>query len=674
MAVDALRPHGIISNQPMQWSQEIIPMDQVRKLLIAQGMDPATIPEDALSGFQKMFALHAPKGEGIISVMRNGKKEFYFTEDVLLYRAMTAINKKAWGAWMSLLRAPKRLLTAWITLDPGFMVANYLRDSLSSFVLSRDRVIPLAAGVKGFAKALIEDEEMRKLMSSGAAFDSGYINQYDPNATKRLLKRSFKNKKPTDIMLDSQAKLYRLWKRLGSAAENANRVALYRAARAAGKSEAQAVYEAKDLMDFAMGGDWPVIQFLIQTVPFLGARMQGLYRLGRGMREHPVAFTLKGTLVGMAGFALWSMFREDERYKELEEWDKDTYFHFWIGDNHYRLPKPFEVGAIFNTLPERVFEYIYSKETDAGKHLLRRFGWMAAETFNMNPTPQAVQPMMESWFNRNFFTGNQIETPFEEERLPPERYRHYTSPTMIEIARMLPANLDTVSGKIRNPLHLQNLYSGYTGTLGRYFLMGSDALMREAMDLPAPPERTIAEYPLVGRFARGDDPRRTRYEEDFYNLLRKTIQIQGSVKFLDEAGEDERMDYIEGKYDPYIGVAKELENARRQVSRINKTMREIWLDTKMSPQQKRKEIDQLQLEKNEIFRESYELRPGGKDNRTGKVTPEQIQDFIDNFNRDAGPPNELVGAAPTTAELLTDVSNMSRRQLESLAKVTGAPQ
>lgn len=672
MAIDALREHGIVQREPLAYSAELIPLGQVKKLLIERGMDPAAIPPDALAGFQKMFAMQAPKGEGILSVMRAGKKEFYYTDDPILFRAMTAINKKSFGAWMNLLRAPKRLLTAWVTLDPGFMIANYIRDAVSAFVLSRDTVVPLLSGAKGFAKALIHDSDMRTLISSGAAFESGYINQYDPAATRRLLKKKLKDKTFARTVLDSPLKLYEAWKAIGSATENANRLAVYSAAIGAGKSKAQAAYEAKDLMDFSMGGDWPFIQFLLQTVPFMGARIQGLHRLGRGMIENPVAFTMKGTLVGLAGLALWFAYKDDERYKDLEDWDKDVYFHFWLGDQHYRLPKPFEVGAIFNTIPERVFEYMYSKETDAGKLLMKRFGFMIAETFNMNPTPQAVRPLIEGWFNRNFFTGNQIESPYEEKRLPPERFRYYTSPTMVEIARGLPSGLDTVSEKIRSPLQLQNLYYGYTGTLGRYFLMGADALVREAGEIPLPPEKTLAEYPVVGRFARGDNPRRTRYEEEFYNLLRKTVQIQGSVKFLQDASEDDLLEYVEGKYEPYINVSRDLQNASGQISRLNKSIREVYMDPAMTPQEKRVEIDSMQAEKNEIFKEAYRLRPGAEDNPISKTTPDKIRFLINEFDIDQPPPKELAGVAPTTANLLADVASMERRQLEALSKATGA--
>lgn len=663
--VDALRGSGIVSKQPMTFSQQMIPLNQVKKLLIDRGMNPDTIPQDALEGFQKMFAIQPPEGPGVISVLRNGKKEFYYTDDPLLYRAMTSINKKAWGRWMSFFRYPKRLLTTLVTLDPGFMAANYMRDSLSAFVLSRDNFVPVAAGIKGFGQALVKDKAMRTMLAAGAAFESGYINQYDPNSTQRLIKKAMRNKSFSRTVLNSPAKLLEAWKAIGSATENANRLAVYNAAIAAGKSKKQAAYEAKDLMDFSMSGDWPVIQFLVQTVPFMGARMQGLHRLGRGFVENPLAFTMKGTLVMMAGMALWFAFRDDERYKALEDWDKDTYFHWWIGDNHYRLPKPFEVGAIFNTIPERIMEYAYSKENDAGQLLMRRMGHMFTETFNMNPIPQTVRPLVESYFNYNFFTGRSIVNPYEEQRMAPEEYRYSTSPTMIELARAMPESLDTASGKIRSPLHLQNFYYQYTGTLGRYAMLAADAVVRDQMDYPNPPTWRKGDYPVLGRFFRGDEPRRTRYEEETYRLIRKITEIQGSLRFLEKTDQIPRFEEIETQWEPYIAVAKDLNDIRQEVSDINEAIMIFSIDPDMDPQEKRKRIDELNYEKNELFELGYSLRPGARP--VEELTKADIEFMLNRWGNDTEVAERMEQTNPETFDLAVSIDTLGMRELERLA-------
>jgi hypothetical protein len=670
MTVDALKESGIVQKQPMTFEQKMVSMDHVKKKLLERGLNPDAIPEDALSGFQKTFAISPPKGEGVLSIMRDGKKEYYYTDDDLLFRAMSAIDMQQFGEWMTLFRGPKRLLTAMVTLDPGFMLANFVRDTASAFVLSRDHFIPLVGAVRGFGQALVKDEAMRTMLSAGAAFESGYLNASDPYATHRLLKNAQKKPGFRQTIIRTPKSAWEAYKALGSAVENSNRMAVYNAAIAAGKSKAQAAFEAKDLMDFSMGGDWPFIQFLIQTVPFMGARLQGLHRLGRGFHDHPVAFLIKGSLLAAAGLALWAAFREDERYKALEEWDKDTYFHWWIGERHYRLPKPFEVGAIFNTIPERLFEHHYSEENDAGKLLIRRLGFMLGETFSMNPIPQTVKPFAEAYFNYNMFQGRDIVSPYEEQRMGPEQYRYSTSPTWVELARAMPAGVDLASTKIRSPLHIQNLYSGYMGTLGRYLVMGSDAFIRNQMGYPEPPAWRDSDYPVYGRFVRGDSPRRTKYEEEVYTLIRKVTNIQGSMRYLDKTEQFDRLDQIEDDWEAYIDIASDLEGIREDVQDVNKDIMHIWMDRKMTPIEKRERLDKLQREKNDLFREGWELRPGGAAGAGQRdLTMNDVKFMLDEWGVDDKKTAEAEAIAPATATLMQGIDTLGSRELERLAAI-----
>lgn len=674
-AVDALRGSGLIAKEPMKFTQELVPMTEVRRILKEKGIDPNIVPNDAMDGLQKMMAIQPPTGEGVISIMRDGKREYYKTDDMLLWRSLTSINKKAFGRWISLFRAPKRLLTEWITIDPAFMVANFMRDTGSAFVISRDNNVPVAGALKGMGQALFNDSTMRTLVGAGAAFENGYQTGGDPEQTRKVLAAAMKSPSFARSVLDSPVKLYRAWKHIGSSVENSNRVAVYNAAIASGKSKKRAAYEAKDLMDFSMGGDWPFIQFLIQTVPFMNARAQGNYRLFRGAAENPIGFTMKGMLVGLAGLALYMAFRDDERYRELETWDKHAYFHWWIGDVHYRLPKPFEVGAIFNTVPEMAFEYHYSEENDAGQQLLRGFGHMLGETFAMNPMPQTVKPIFESAFNYNFFTGRPIVSHYEQKRLPPDQYRYRTSPTMQELARVMPSGLDAASTKIRSPLHLQNLYSNYTGTLGRYMLMGADALVRNQMDYPLPPSMEDVDIPVWGRFVRGDaPPRRTKQETEVYRLLDKTAAIQGSLSFHERQGNVEEYLETHTEHEPYIRAAKPLENIRENIQDINRAIMQIHMDRDIEPDDKVEQINELEKTRNQLFKEAYELRPGGAYNPDTAATPtrEDVLDMIDKFGVDDSPAyvRSLEENSPETHELLDMVHNdMSQRDLRLLAKV-----
>ncbi len=659
IAVDALSTSGIMTKIPsIQYDTALVPMAQVKQKLVAAGLNPSLIPQNVLTGFQQMFIARPPKGPGIISVMRGGKPEFWHTTDELLFESMTMFNQKRFGGWMKLFSGPKRFLTSMITLDPGFMIRNYIRDLVSSHVLSRDVHSPLthlAKSVEGFAQAALNDDSMKIIRAAGGAFDLGYVNVGDIDSTRRAIRKAMRKKGFRQSVLDTPAKVFEFYTRFGAAFENANRIAVYNEARAAGKSKAQAVFEAKDLMDFSMSGSSPVIQFLVQSVPFMGARLQGLQRLGRGIHENPVGFALKGLFWTLAGMALFLQYHDDERYKALELWDKATYFHFWIGDHHFRIPKGFEVGSIFNTLPEMFTERWMSEEGDANKTLMKGLAHVFGSTFSMNPIPQIAMPMIESAFNYDFFTQRGITTPYEENRLPPEQFSPQTSPLMVELARALPEWMNDVTPKMKSPKHLENLYRGYTGTLGQYVLMAADAVVRHAMDYPAAPARRLQDYPVIGSFYRGSDDAAMRqmYEEAFYTTLRKAQQVKGSMSFLEKYALEGRMDKTQSDYEAIIAITPTLEDIREQVSDLNKEMMMVWMDQEMTPQEKRSEVDLIQREKNELFRDAYPLRKGGAEHP--RVTEETLNFFLKEFNVDRLPEILARRQAPMLGDLVADV-------------------
>ena len=86
----------------------------------------------------------------------------------------------------------------------------------------------------------------------------------------------------------------------------------------------------------------------------MNARIQGLDKVYRGAKDNPKAFVLRGSMLMAASIALEMVNMGDERYEEVEDWDKDTYWHFWVDGQHYRLPKPFEIGVLFATIPDLV--------------------------------------------------------------------------------------------------------------------------------------------------------------------------------------------------------------------------------------------------------------------------------------------------------------------------------
>lgn len=403
--------------------------------------------------------------------------------------------------------------------------------------------------------------------------------------------------------------------KLSSAIENANRNAVYRRALQSGKPKVQAVYEAKDLMDFSMIGDSQFIQFFADVLPFFNARVQGLYKLGRAAADPKARrqIAARGAMIALASVALWywNITQYGDGYDELEEWDKDTYWHIAPGTRwHIRIPKPFEIGVLFATAPERMAQAISGNDrSDQSWESLWR---NLTGTLAMNPIPQAFLPIIEQWANRRFFTGRPIESMSDEKLLPEAREEWFTSDTMKLIADAV-GNQTGASAK-----RLEHLWTGYTAGLGTYVLDASDWLIRKAQDTPSRPSMTPSEVPVLGRFWRGDEqPKNTRYVTEFYALREQMQQVSGTIKEYIDNGKPEKAERLKQKYAWLLGDEVESKRAKggimfanvREMEKMVRTLGEQRRDTndfiefrEATPAEKRDAVDDNLLSRNSQMR------------------------------------------------------------------------
>ena len=597
-AVDNLIGSGVIERKALEWKPKKVSAEEAKKKVIQLAQDQGLDPEawdilssaESLEGLADLFALEAPAGKNIIRIMRDGKPEYYEVFDDLLLRSLTNINQQSWGKMMNIFRTPKRWLTTMVTAAPDFMMRNFTRDTLSAWVLGRDKFIPAIDGAKGVVKAWNEDQDMVRLMAAGGTFTSGgYLNAHDPTSLSRFIKAELKHPDFEKTVLNTPRRLWDFWQRVGSAAENGNRVAVAMAAKGADKSTIEQAFEAKDLMDFSMRGDYVAMQLLAETVPFMSARIQGLHRLGRGLAEDPRNFALKGSMITMAALALWFRNKDDERYKELEEWDRDTYFHFFVGDEHFRLPKPFEVGMIFGTVPERMADSLSGER--GWDVFFERLAWNTKETLSMTPIPQTIAPMVEQWANKSTFTGRPI-VGLRLTRLAPEaQYEPWTSETLRVLG-------DAIG---QSPKRMESLVRGYFGTMGTYILGASDMVTRNLFNLPEHPEKSLDEYPIVRSFYRGDETGRyTRYTTEMYELLRELNQAHYAVLKFREDGDEENVEELQDRYGSLFQYRKMLNKRSRELSKLNKKIRRTHISKNLSPSRKKEIIDGLVRQRNKI--------------------------------------------------------------------------
>lgn len=553
-------------------------------------------------------------------IMRGGEKEWYNIGDPLTFKAISALSDVGMNnTAMKIGRGFKRFFTNMTTITPQFVIANTLRDSLSAVATSPasfNFTKNLAQGAMTYGN----DFDRARMLASGGAFSFGHVYGRDPEEVKLNLTKDLRKSqvlRDPRIVPEVILGAWRKWNDVTDFAENVNRAAIWKQNQGRGKLKAS--FEARDLMDFSVRGDSVLIRILVDLVPFLNARIQGLDKLyragvrtgfktvtGKGNKAEKLAFARFMTVVGALSAVSMALFLrnwDDEEYRKLEDWQRDTYWVIRVGDSMFFIPKPFEVGAIA-TMAERGLEQFVDPAV-GGRKFAERVGHMLTDTFAFDPIPQALKPAYELGLNEDTFTGRPIEG-MGMQRLSPSlrttpntsRFSEYLSLGMEESMGLLGPNAADMA---LSPLQIDHLVRGYTGQTGAFAVGLADTMWRRAAGEEKPATRWYENQP-VRRFYKNlaDEDTYTRYGTLFYETLKRADRAYADLKKLDEYGDLERAERVEESEAIYLGMRKTLNQISRELSSINRDMKRIQQDKDMSGEAKRLELDRLRSLRNLI--------------------------------------------------------------------------
>ena len=557
-----------------------------------------------------------PTSPNAVFVRENGRKVWYEVNEPLVLESLTSLNWDGFNSRaLKAMRKFKRAFTIGVTASPEFRIANLLRDTIQSVAVGKMNYNmvdnALGTGWKGTKRGSITEA---KMMAGGGMMHFGHEYGADPDAARLMVEKGIKDdtilNNPKAFKNAKQAlnTFWDTWKEFGSRLENVNRAALYEK-RVKEVGELKANFEARDLMDFTNHGAAPAVRFLIQVVPFLNARMQGLYKLGKAAmdKDQQAQLAAVTSMVALASMALFLTFKDDDEFKEREEWDRDTYWWFKVpgSDKAFRIPKPFEVGAI-GTLAERMLEQIVDDEAH-GELFAERLGHMIVQTFAFSVVPQMLQPTLDIYSNINPFTDRPIESMGMERLSKTERKKAWTSETTIALSKGMDAVLwDKV---VLSPVQIEYMVKGYLGWIGAMTLGTIDNIFMEPLTgAPTEPTRRIDDYPAVGRFVRSNPVRNTKYATLFYEQLQEMntaysdVQNYRKLREFNKAKESRQKNIEKLRWRSYFN------KQQKRLSKITARMKLIQLNKVMSAEEKRNQIDLLQREKNRILKIAVERR------------------------------------------------------------------
>lgn len=585
------------------------------------------VARDALAQAETMGAAEQVQAgtAGAARVMVDGREKSYAISDPLLANAILSINMAALNhPVLKVLNAFKKALTFGVTLAPDFKIRNLLRDSIQSMALGDLPYNPIANVAGGLAG--LRDDLKASVLAGGGLFG----HQMDEHDLEERIKRlAEKGMDERTILRSPEAVIKALrsggakglakaafesYDALGQSLENANRAALYNSMIGEGKSHLEAAFAARDLMDFSLQGHNAAVRMLSMVLPFFNARLQGLYKIGRdgvaptmltimgkaneGERAKAARFATVTGAVVLAGLALYMAYKDDKDFQAREQWDRDNFWWFKVGDVAYRIPKPFEIGAI-GTIAERGLEQFADPKV-GGQVFERSMSSMLTNTFAFDPVPQLFRPALNLIGNEDSFTQRPIETMGMQNLSKAERYSAGTSDTAKLLSRANQAvagSLGTIGeGAVLSPAQIDYLARGYFGWLGAAVMQGTGEIARWNSPVTAPSPR-LQDYPVIGSFVRGMPSTQSRYVSDFYRSATEIQQLYSDLKFYQKLGQIDKARELLTEHGTELRLHSLYSKATREIGGLNQQLRRVEASTQLTPDRKRELIDSLSMRK-----------------------------------------------------------------------------
>ena len=556
-------------------------------------------------------------GKGMVKVMMGGKPAYFEVIDPMLVESISAISYTGpQSKFLDVARDFKNILQFGVTISPAFKIRNLFRDSVSALAVTDLKYNPFSNVIEGWEASNKNNPAHISALSGGAIFNFGTL--YEGNQAKLIKRLLAMGVKPENI-LDTPDKVktglsvaWRAYQDWGNKSESANRMALYNQLKERGMDHMQATFYARDLLDFSMQGAFPAMRYLTQVVPFLNARVQGLYKLGRdGVlptsrviynastgkpidatdKQKAQRFSIVSGAVAMASLALYFAFKDDEEFKKREDWDRDNFWWFKLpGMEHaIRIPKPFEIGAI-GTMAERVAEQIVDNKAE-GKVFGHSLARMMGDTFAMNPMPQMFKPLVDLYANKDSFTGAPIETAGMERLSKAERASDTTSTLAKSVSGV--ANTVLPESLHMSPVQADYAIKSYFGWLGGTISATSNyAVMPFSKSVY--PDRNWTDTISLG-FVKSLPSAQNKAVTAFYENNREIQTAFADMRHYAAIGEVDKVNDILKEKGDKIALSKSYDNASDDMAKMRKYISVINRDEKMDGAQKRAEIDRMKI-------------------------------------------------------------------------------
>ncbi len=521
----------------------------------------------------------------VYKVLENGTPVYYRAYDLKFINAIKAMNM-ADLPFIGLLAGPANILRTLVTKEPGYMIVNQMRDSLSAYVTSGVKITPIVDSARQFAASIAkETPEMEALFNAGVI--GGYEYAHGVKEGASVFEREVRKKAGAKTTLERIAtpatSVWGALERGTQISDGATRAEVYKRVLAETGNRAEALWQAAEVLNFYRHGRSPIIRVLTAAVPFLNARIQGLdvlYRAGinpmldrtatDAQRQRMKTFWVRGMTLMALSSMYWMLVSDDEEYKRQEQETRDNYW--LIPSLGLKIAIPFEVGVIFKVLPERILQNAFGSDT--GKDTLESLKRQLQSTLGFNLIPQAILPLREVEANFSYFTqrpiiGKGLEDVAPQFQIAPgtsmvaqilaDKLRIDTTEDSSSFTKALAKSLEL------SPVNVDHVIKGYTGTIGQYAVEVFDALYNLNSDTPKPSKR-FEQLPIIKRLALDPDAR--GQVTAFFDLKNSVDEVVRTSNFLERTLKPE-------EYAEYVRENKGILATKDYVRSLEGTMKDF---------------------------------------------------------------------------------------------------
>lgn len=477
-------------------------------MITSMAMKNVAMQRVARDGLKTGYIKQVPKpvaGKPNMKVWVDGKEKHFEVLDPILYESITSSRIPSSTA-LKVAGMPSHALRFMVTHDPIFAINNVVRDSMMGWIQGYSGV-PMQQVLKSAANAIKNRPSFQSLEKLGV-IGSGIRGEGGAAGTGANLREQFTGKTSFKNKLDQ----------MSSKSEGITRDTVYRAVmERTGGDEAQAQYEARELLNFGRRGAHPAIQVVNALIPFQNAAWQGadvLYRAGyKGRGANPqMQKQIRNRMATMFALSIiysnlasqipaWQNATDEER-------DANWFIPMTNGDA-IKIKVPFEAGYFAKIVPERLAAMYMGHDT--GKEFMAAFDRFLRSTLKIDVVPQAMKPATEVSNNYSPFRGKAIEPEYMRDREKSQRFDDNTS----EVAKMisniqnntdLGKAISSFTGSL-SPLQVDHLLRGYGGALGIYATQLGGVLLDpdKAATAMSMDEKMPHDLPMVGRFFQRPD-------------------------------------------------------------------------------------------------------------------------------------------------------------------------